>query len=72
MGFGVGTRPEEVERETLESLRTGIAALEARAPDEVDAYRQFVREVAQSVAVAAGGGEASESQTIEKVESALA
>ena len=71
-GFGVGTSPDEVERETLESLRAGVSALEAKAPEEVDEYRRFVREVAQSVANAAGGGEETELQAIAKVESALA
>ncbi len=70
-GFGVGSSPDEVERETLESLRTGVAALEAKAPDEVDEYRQFVLEVAQSVGAAAGGGETAESGAVERIRSAL-
>src|ERR671917_40770 len=45
MGFGVGSSPDEVERETLESLRTAVSALEQKAPDEVDDYRGFVLEV---------------------------
>jgi hypothetical protein len=71
MGFGVGSSPDEVERETLESLRTAVAALEQKAPDEVDEYRQFVLEVAQSVGEAAGGGETAESDAVRKIESAL-
>ena len=41
------------ERETLDALRESIAVLEAKAPDEVEAYRAFVLEVAESVAGAA-------------------
>ena len=70
-GFGMGSSPSEVEGETLEALRTSVTTLEAKAPDEVERYRQFVLEVAQSVADAAGGGEAAESGEIEKIRSAL-
>ena len=70
-GFGMGSAPAEVEGETLEALRTSVTTLEAKAPDEVERYRQFVLEVAQSVADAAGGGEAAESGEIEKIRSAL-
>ena len=70
-GFGLGSSPADVERETLEALRTSVATLEAKAPDEVDAYRAFVTDVAESVARAAGGGESGESGALEKIRSAL-
>jgi hypothetical protein len=70
-GFGLGTSPDELERETLESLRTAVSVLESKAPDEVDEYRQFVLEVARSVANAAGGGETAEADVLEKIRSAL-
>ena len=70
-GFGVGSSPGEVESETLESLRTAVATLESKAPDEVDEYRRFVLEVAESVAEAAGGGETAETGVLEKIRSAL-
>ena len=70
-GFGIGSSPDEIERETLASLRTAVSALESKAPDEVDEYRRLVLEVAQSVANAAGGGETAETQAVEKVRSAL-
>ena len=60
-GFGLTSSPDKVEHETLE----------AKAPDELDPYRQFVVDVAQSVADAAGGGEAAERGAIEKVRSAI-
>jgi hypothetical protein len=70
-GFSVRSKPEELETETLAALQAAKTTLEAKAPDELEAYRQFVVDVAQSVANAAGGGEAAESGAIEKVRSAL-
>jgi hypothetical protein len=70
-GFGVTSSPDKVEHETLEVLGSARATLEAKAPEELEPYRQFVVEVAQSVASAAGGGEAAESGAIEKVRSAI-
>jgi hypothetical protein len=72
MGFGVGTSPAEVESETLAALRTGVAALRQKAPDEVEAYRNFVLDVAKSVAAAAEGGDEREGSAIERIQSALA
>ncbi len=70
-GFGLTSSPDKVESETLSALQTAKTALESKAPDELDSYRQFVIEVAQSVAEAAGGGETAESGAIEKVRSAI-
>ena len=71
-GFGLRSSPAEVESQTLEALRSSIATLEAKAPQEVDAYRQFVIEVAESAAGAAEGGETAESGALEKIRSAIA
>ena len=71
-GFGVTTSPDKVESETLAALQTAKATLESKAPGELEPYREFVIEVAQSVANAAGGGEVAESGAIEKVRSAVA
>jgi hypothetical protein len=70
-GFGLTSSPDEVERGTLDSLRSAIATLEQKAPDEAGAYRSFVMEVARSVANAAGGGEKAESEAIGRIEAAL-
>src|SRR2546425_11671187 len=59
-GFGLTASPDKVEQETLEALRSAKTTLEAKAPEELEPYRQFVVEVAQSVANAAGGGDAAE------------
>ncbi|MDX6534725.1 MAG: hypothetical protein QOJ13_1561 [Gaiellales bacterium] len=70
-GFGLTDRPDEIEHETLEALREAIGSLEAKAPDEVEAYRTFVLDVAESVAAAAGGGDAAEREAVEKIRAAL-
>ena len=67
-GFGLTSSPDKVENE---ALRTAKTTLESKAPDELEPYRQFVVEVAQSVADAAGGGDAAESGASEKVRSAV-
>jgi len=71
-GFGLTSSPDKVETETVAALQSAKAALESKAPEELEPYRRFVAEVAQSVSDAAGGGEAAEGQAIEKVRSALA
>jgi hypothetical protein len=72
MPFGVTSRPEEIESGTLDALRSSVALLQAKAPEEVEAYRTFVRDLARSVASAAPGGDTSEAATVEKIEAALA
>jgi hypothetical protein len=72
MGFGLGKNPQQLETETLSALRASASALKEKAPDEADAYKQFVLEVAQSVAEAAKGTSAAESAEIEKIRTALA
>jgi hypothetical protein len=69
--FGLTSSPDEVENQTLEALQSAKTTLESKAPEEVDSYRQFVVEVAQSVGEAAGGGESAEAGAIEKVKSTL-
>ena len=70
-GFGVTDSPDEIERETMAALGEAGRILGEKAPDEKEAYRSFVLEVAQSVANAAGGGEAAESATIERIRAAI-
>ena len=71
-GFGVRSSPQEIESETVEALRGAVSTLQAKAPDEVEAYKSFVLEVAEAVGKAAGGGEAAEAATIETIRAALA
>jgi hypothetical protein len=70
-GFGLTASPDKVEQETLVALRTAKSALASKAPEDLEPYRQFVVEVAQSVANAAGGGDTAESGAVEKVRSAV-
>jgi hypothetical protein len=70
-GFGLTASPSEVETETLDALRSAIATLQSKAPDEVDPYRELVLDVAQSVADAAGGGDTEEGGALDKIRSAL-
>jgi len=71
-GFGVRSSPAEIESETLEALRSAVATLESKAPDEVEAYKSFVLDVAQSVGEAAEGGSEAEGAVVEKIRSVLA
>jgi hypothetical protein len=72
IGFGLGKNPQQLETETVSALRAAMAALKQKAPDDADAYKQFVLDVAQSVAEAAKGTSAGESAEIEKIRTALA
>jgi hypothetical protein len=70
-GFGVRSSPAEIEAETVEALRGAVGTLEAKAPDEVEAYKTFVLEVAEAVGRAAGGGETAEAATVDRIRAAL-
>ena len=70
-GFGLTASREHVETETLEALRTSVTLLATKAPDDEDAYRQLVLDVAQAVAEAKGGVKQSETDAIAKIKEAL-
>jgi hypothetical protein len=70
-GFGVRSSPQEVETETLSALGKAVSTLETKAPDEVEAYRSFVLDVAESVAQAAKDTGAAETGALEKIKTAL-
>ena len=70
-GFGLTASAEKVERETLDSLRSAISTLQAKAPDEVDAFRALVLGLAERAATAKSGVEESETAAIGKVKEAL-
>jgi hypothetical protein len=69
--FGLTASPAEVEKGTVDSLHAAVAALSAKAPDDLPAYRQLVLDVAESVAEAAKGVGADETQALEVIRSAL-
>jgi hypothetical protein len=70
-GFGLTTSQQEVETETLASLRSSREVLAAKAPDEESAYRDFVLGVAQTVAEAKGGVAEGETAALAKIREAL-
>jgi alkanesulfonate monooxygenase SsuD/methylene tetrahydromethanopterin reductase-like flavin-dependent oxidoreductase (luciferase family) len=70
-GFGLTTSPERVRSETLEALRSSVATLQAKAPDEVEPYRQLVLGVAETVAGAKGGEAQVELDMITQIREAL-
>jgi hypothetical protein len=69
--FGLTASPAEIEQGTVDSLRAAVAALEAKSPDDLPAYKQLVLDLAQSVAEAAKGVAPGESAALETVRSAL-
>jgi len=70
-GFGFTASPEKVEQETIAALRAATATLAEKAPDEADAYRQLVLDVADAVAEAKGGVKPGETAALEKIKEAL-
>jgi hypothetical protein len=59
-GFGFTESSKEVETGALEALQGAVETLQAKAPDELPAYRAFVLELAASVGRGAGGGDVPE------------
>jgi hypothetical protein len=55
-GFGLTTSPDKMRAETIAALSEALAALNAKAPSDVEAYRQLVIGLADAVANAKGGG----------------
>jgi len=70
-GFGLIASPKEVVEGTIEALASAVAALEQKAPDELEPYRRFVLDVVAAVADAKGGVRDEEAAAIERVKSAL-
>jgi hypothetical protein len=70
-GFGMTASRQEVESETLASLRSATATLAAKAPEEAENYRQLVLGVAEAVADAKGGVKPPETAALDKVKEAL-
>ena len=66
-GFGFTASPVKIRAGTMEALRSSIATLSAKAPDEVDAYRALVLGIAHAVAEAKGGVTPVETSMIEDI-----
>jgi tellurite resistance protein len=70
-GFGLVASPNEVVEGTINALGAASEALAAKAPDELDAYRDLVLAVATAVAEAKGGVKDEERAAIERITAAL-
>ena len=71
-GFGLTTSPQEIESEHARRAAVGASRrFESKAPEDVEAYKSFVLELAESVGKAAGGGDEAEAAAVEKIRSAL-
>jgi len=69
--FGFMASSEKVEAETLAALRSATAALAAKAPGDLEAYRALVIGAAEHVAEARGGTRQRETDAIQKIREAL-
>ena len=70
-GFGLTAKPAEVREGTLDALRSTVATLAAKAPEEVEPYRQLVLGIASAVAEAKGGVKPTEEQALGLIREAL-
>lgn len=70
-GFGLVASPKEVVEGTTKALDVAVGVLGAKAPDELDAYRGLVIDVATAVAEAKGGVKDEETAAIAKITQAL-
>lgn len=70
--FGLTSSPDKVRAETLASLKSATATLTAKAPDEVEPYRDFVTKLAKAVAMAKSGESAVETAALAQINQAFA
>ena len=70
-GFGLVASPKEVVEGTINALGAAVAVLGEKAPDELEAYRGLVLDVATAVAEAKGGVKDEEKAAIERITAAL-
>ena len=70
-GFGAFASPKEVLQETIDALGAPAALFRKKAPDELDAYRALVLDVATRAAEAKGGVKDEETAAIERIREAL-
>jgi hypothetical protein len=70
-GFGLVASPKEVVDGTINALGAAVAVLGEKAPDELEAYRGLVLDVATAVAEAKGGLKDEEKAAIDRITTAL-
>jgi hypothetical protein len=69
--FGMTSSPAEIEQSTVATVQQAVAALEAKSPEDLPAYRKLVVEVAESVAEAAKGVSPQENQALDHIRAAV-
>ena len=70
-GFSMRSSPEELEQQTLDGIRSATAVIEQKAPADLDAYKAFVLDIAQSVAEAKKGVSTGEDASLGKIKAVL-
>lgn len=70
-GFGLTTNPDEVRAGTILALQSAVGILTAKAPEELEPYRQMVLGLATAVAEAKKGVSPTEAAIISAVKEAL-
>lgn len=65
--FGVTSSPAEIEQTTVAALEHALAAIEAKSPEDLPAYRTLVIGVAESVAAAAKGVSDKENAALDRI-----
>ena len=71
-GFSMRSSPQEIEQQTVDGIRSATALIEQKSPADLDAYKAFVLDIAQSVAEAKKGVSPSEEASLGKIKDALA
>jgi hypothetical protein len=71
-GFSMRSSPQEIEQQTLDGIRSATALIGEKSPSDLDAYKSFVLDIAQSVAEAKKGVAPSEEASLGKIREALA
>ena len=69
--FGMTASQQEIEQTTEATLKQAVSILETKSPEDLDAYKQLVLDVAQSVAEAAKGVSDQENQALDHIRAAL-
>ena len=70
-GFSMRSSPQEIEQQTLDGIRSATELIGQKSPGDLDAYKAFVIDIAQSVAEAKKGVAPSEETSLGKIKEAL-
>jgi len=70
-GFSMRSSPAELEQQTVEGIRSATQLIEQKSPGDLEAYKAFVLDIAQSVAEAKKGVAPAEEASLGKIRDAL-